>query len=1315
MKFKSYPKTALILAFFLQLCIVNQISAQDCSGLTATYTSTESRCTATGTLQVNASGGSGTYNYRVSGTTSSDFTSSSSISGLPPGTYSVTVKDIVSGCTYEIDHVIVGGSYTDPRFGITETDVTCTNGSDGTISVAALLNGRSPFTFTLVAPSPMGVGTSNSTGTFTGLTPGSYAMEMTDSCGGIQTRNISIQNYTWSITSAPVSLISCTSFQATINLSDSRGNTNASGSAFTGYQYGVLNNPGDTSWFNTHSFVFNPGQKRTVTLLAKDRCGNIQYKNWTNSSIPSVAANVAISSPTCTGFNAAITGKQNLTSPNFCLLDNSGNPVSGQPCNSTGSFSDLPFGSYCIRVTNTCYDTVISRCFTQARAVPAITGAVSISNYTCTTVTATVTGQQNLINPQYCLYDNSGNAVGPCNASGIFSNVPYGAYSVKVTDGCTGTLFTVNFNAAKRTRSVAATIAKSGFTCTSFTATVTGSSNLISPQYCLADASGNPITCNSTGIFPGIAYGSYCVNITDACADTSIQRCFTAIPPPPSNGPPVVSNKTCTGFTVNVSGEANIYNGLYCLLDAAHNPVAGIPCNSIGKFTNVPYGSYCIQTTDGCSGTIIYNCFAVAAPVPAVGPVTISNQSCSGFTATLTGQQNLTNPRFCLYDKLNNPIGSCNGTGIFNLTGFGDYYIKTTDGCAGAVFTSSFSVSKPIAFVGPTVNFTNQNCTTFSASINGQLNLNGATYFLKNNSGSILSTNGTGVFNNLLYGSYCIDVQNSCMDTTIERCFTLAASATIMTVTATPSCTYNTSDLNVTVSSGFSPYVVNVYDTLDNLIKSVSSASNHIVISQIPALIPGQKYKVLATGACGTPATQYVLANESRLTHNYTITAKCPSSINPNGSSDLLVAAGTNLSGVNLSITQKDFTPVSIGYSIRSGNNFTFSNLDNAVYVITYSFTGCATTINDTVSLPNYAFPNLARSAAYQCDNNSFSVGASVSGGISPFTYQVIGSLPSAPSIVSSPQANPVFTISNGVQYSLIRLRAIDACGNAGLNDVSILPLANSIVSATSNCIYQNITLSTDVVPNATYGWYKKDKAESTDSVLVGSGPTYNIPFLAPSDTGFYVNRMSINSGCLTKLSAFHLDGMCGGLWVLPQAVKLSGHALGESVNLLTWNGRDEENGITYRIERKNEKDAYFVTIGTVAANQSSVSHQFTDRNPGNGNNFYRLNMLTGNNKSTYSNTILISDNSRHQVSIYPNPATRLLNINIQGSETQRYQLQLCNAAGQILYTGAPAEVQNGTLVYYRNASVTPGIYLMKVKNLTSGKSSVWKVVFGGR
>jgi len=73
----------------LQLCLVTKSFSQTCAGVTATYVATESRCIATGTLQINASGGSGNYNYRVTGPSSTPFTSSSLISGLQPGNYTL--------------------------------------------------------------------------------------------------------------------------------------------------------------------------------------------------------------------------------------------------------------------------------------------------------------------------------------------------------------------------------------------------------------------------------------------------------------------------------------------------------------------------------------------------------------------------------------------------------------------------------------------------------------------------------------------------------------------------------------------------------------------------------------------------------------------------------------------------------------------------------------------------------------------------------------------------------------------------------------------------------------------------------------------------------------------------------------------------------------------------------------------------------------------------------------------------------------------------------------------------------------------------
>jgi hypothetical protein len=1308
-----YPILRLLTLMILPACIVIESYSQSCSNLTVTYAAAESRCMATGSLQITVTGGSGNYNYKVAGPTSTAFTSSNLITGLQPGTYSLTVRDIVANCNLDVSNVVISGSYSDPRFSLLQSDVTCNNGNDGTISVTGLQYGRSPFTYTIVAPSPMGVGTSNGTGTFTGLIPGDYAVQLQDSCGGIQTRTISIQNYSWSITSSTVTLSNCTLYDAVIGLTDSKGNTNSSGTAFNGFEYGVVNNPGDTTWFPSRSFSFDLLQKRDITFVVKDRCGDIQSVNWNNAAVPSVFANVTVTSPVCSGFNAAIFGQQNLTNPTYSLVDNLGNPVAGQPNNLTGVFTNIPYGSYCIRVTNTCYDTVITRCFTQAQEIPNVTGAVSISNYTCIDVRATVTGQQNLTSPTYCLFNDLGVQIGACNSTGVFNNVPYGSYRIDITDGCTGAVFTEAFNAVKRTRSVAASATVNGRTCTSFNASITGQSNLTNPQYCIVDGVGDPIPgypCNTTGVFNNLPYGSYCINITDGCGDTTIQRCVNVVRFTPAVGATVVSNRTCAGFTASVGGQVNLYSGgVYCLLDTLGNPVVGVPCNTTGVFTNLPYGTYCVEITDNCTGMVLTSCFTATAPVPAVGPASITNRTCAGFRVTLTGQQNLTTPSFCLFDNLNNQIGACNSTGIFDVTGFGSYQIITTDSCTGAVFSTPFTVTKLVSSVGPSVNFSNQNCTTFSADIIGETNLTSPHYYLKNSLDSIIADNATGTFNNIPYGSYCIDITNSCLDTTIQRCFTVSGDVPSTTVTAAPSCAMNTADITVSITGGYGPFTVDVYDALNNLVRTDTTASNNIVLTALPTIVIGQTFRVVVTGTCGAPATQFVTAQRSVFTRTPTVIAKCPSGTWPNGSSDLQIVATTNLTSVNMSITEQDFTPASIGYANQTGNTFTFSNLEPATYVITYTFAGCVQTVRDTIVVGPYQYPNLSQSAAYQCDNNSFSVGASVNGGVSPFTYEVIGSTPSAPSIITGAQASPVFTITNGVQYSLVRLRATDACGNATLNDVSILPLANTIVRATSNCYLNNITLTTDTVPNASYTWYRKTSA--TDSVLVGNTVGYNIPYLMPTDTGMYVSRMSVNSGCLTKLSYFHLTGNCGS--TLPVKVALNGKAVKENANQLSWTAKDEQSVKRYIIERSNKQDGQFETIGTVNSNQSlSGTYLFVDNSPLKEGNYYRIKIEHISTKFNYSNVIVIRSNGENTIRAYPNPVKNLLNINISSSQNQNYRLSIYNNAGQIIYTATQFNIQNGTFQYRRDAKTKPGLYFLQVNNLTTGENNTYKIIF---
>ena len=133
----QYPSARLIIVL---LCMVlglwvNAQPTGNCNTVQVTAQTLESRCTATGTISISATGGSGQFNYRVTGPINISYTSSNSISGLTPGTYTVYVQDFINGCVKQLDSVTISGSYEDPRFSLLANNISCKNAINGSISI----------------------------------------------------------------------------------------------------------------------------------------------------------------------------------------------------------------------------------------------------------------------------------------------------------------------------------------------------------------------------------------------------------------------------------------------------------------------------------------------------------------------------------------------------------------------------------------------------------------------------------------------------------------------------------------------------------------------------------------------------------------------------------------------------------------------------------------------------------------------------------------------------------------------------------------------------------------------------------------------------------------------------------------------------------------------------------------------------------------------------------------------------------------------------------------------------------------------------
>ncbi|MBI2731123.1 MAG: hypothetical protein HYX40_10290 [Sphingobacteriales bacterium] len=146
---KPNLKLHLLLSLCTWICN-NTINAQSCTGLSVTYISSESRCVSTGSIQINVSGGSGNYEYKVSGPLVTAFTSSNNITGLLPGKYLVTIHDLINNCTYQNDSITVAGSYITPAFTLTTTTASCGGVANGSILLTSQQFGRNPILYQIV-------------------------------------------------------------------------------------------------------------------------------------------------------------------------------------------------------------------------------------------------------------------------------------------------------------------------------------------------------------------------------------------------------------------------------------------------------------------------------------------------------------------------------------------------------------------------------------------------------------------------------------------------------------------------------------------------------------------------------------------------------------------------------------------------------------------------------------------------------------------------------------------------------------------------------------------------------------------------------------------------------------------------------------------------------------------------------------------------------------------------------------------------------------------------------------------------------------
>lgn len=1019
-------------------------------------------------------------------------------------------------------------------------------------------------------------------------------------------------------------------------------------------------------------------------------------------SKPSVSEQVIVERIDCGYFSARVQGLSGWNSPQFCIY----NGTMLEYCNTTGNFGYLRNGQYRLEIKDGCYDTTIVRTVEMSGQKPTASG-VQIENLQCQSLDARVIGTANLTNPQYLLFFN--NSFVFSNSTGYFMDLGYGDYEVRIVNdpACYDTTIVLNFSARKPVPSVSSKFNVAAG-CTTADLEVTGQQNLTNPQYCLYNAADSLLECNTSGVFRQLPFGPYCVKIKNdpLCYDTTIVVCETLERPIPDVGVVEVTTRNCSDFSIKVTGMEALVNPIFTLKNE-EGVVLGT--NNTGIFSALPYGRYCMDMDNNlvCNDTVITRCFTVERPKPTGGAISVSNRTCSGYTATVGGLTNVSNPQFVFKNQAGTVLYT-NTTGVFNVVGYFPYCIDIIND-AQCYDTTLILCQNPPPQPAPSTRGTqvfNQTCSTFSVRLLDVGAVTNPVYQLIQN-GTIVATAAIPQFDNVPNGSYTFRLLDGCHPEPLNYSVVVIRTAADMVLTALPGCTNERTNIRVDITGGVAPYSITVYDPMNNVAGFVQTNSSSYLFSDLSPLSAGLTYRVDLADQCGTRKEASVTPVIASTTTSYQVIQKCPTGTSPSGVSALEVSAVSNVGSVVPTIIFKDGQAVQIPFESVRDSRFIWSTLTPATYIVEYA-AGTCTKSYDTLVVSPYSAPQLSQSAIYQCSNTTFSVSTSMSGGAMPYQYQIVSSLPATPSITTGWQSSPIFQISGSQEYSLVRLRGIDACGNAALDDAGVLQPENLVMSVTGNCFDAPVTLAANRVMNATYTWYK---VTGSDSVIIGTDPYYELPVLTRMDTGIYVVKMDVNAGCYVREASYRLTGTCVMLEV--NSIVLSGRKIattGELNFVVTGERRIK----VYEIERSVSADKGFVRIGKLDPKFGSLrsveNYRFIDPSPSSGRNYYRIKVQDMDGRIQYSNVIELTwFDGRSK--LYPNPARQAATVSLQLTQPEEITVQVLTSGGQLVHQ---QRIMGGRqlMVTIPRMNLASGLYMVRISGLRSGFTYMEKLIF---
>jgi hypothetical protein len=167
--------------------------------------------------------------------------------------------------------------------------------------------------------------------------------------------------------------------------------------------------------------------------------------------------------------------------------------------------------------------------------------------------------------------------------------------------------------------------------------------------------------------------------------------------------------------------------------------------------------------------------------------------------------------------------------------------------------------------------------------------------------------------------------------------------------------------------------------------------------------------------------------------------------------------------------------------------------------------------------------------------------------------------------------------------------------------------------------------------------------------------------------------------------------------------------------NILNWTTSTETNNKGFELQRSvNGKEFTTITfVNSKSNNGVGADYIYSDEKPLAGTNYYRLNQLDKDGKSTLSNVVVLkSAQIKAEISrVFPNPVQDKLNIVLNTIGAERVTVSITDLAGRLISSKSLETVQGDNNISFNTASLAKGTYLIKVNSSSNSELATQKFV----